>query len=427
MELISYWQSTAPRFDGAQVSVSGHYDVAIIGGGFTGLSAARHLAKAGCKVVVLEAGEVGHGASCRNGGHLNNGMAHGYADAMKHFGADGARKLYHAYDAAIDLIEQVIEDEDIDCNFRRSGKLKIASKPSHVNGLRASCALIRKEADPDVEFLDQADLTGEITSTQAYAGMLYPKSAMMHMGRYMHGLATAVDRHGGDILENAPVTKMRRTGEAWHLKTRLGDLSARNVIVATGAYSGQFATRPFRYFTRRIIPVGSFIVVTRPLTEAEIAASVPGNRTYVTSLNVGHYFRLSPDDRLIFGGRARFSSKSDLTSDATSARILRASLARMFPALAGVEVDYCFGGLVDMTQDRLPRAGQVEGVHFAMGYSGHGAQMSNHMGVVLADMILGNDHNPLADMPWPAIPFFTGRPWFLPVVGAYYHIKDRIS
>ncbi|MEM7731655.1 MAG: FAD-binding oxidoreductase [Pseudomonadota bacterium] len=427
MQMTSYWQATAPRFDRAKTEVEGQYDVAIVGGGFTGLSAARHLAKSGCKVAVLEAREVGHGASCRNGGHLNNGMAHGYGDAMARFGADGARRLYQAYDASIDQIEQVIEDEQIDCNFRRSGKLKIASKPGHVAGLKASCDLIRKEADSDVVYLDQADLAGEIQSTAAYAGMLYPKSAMMHMGRYMHGLAMGVTRHGGDVHETAPVTAMHRDGGSWQLTTPLGALSARHVIVATGAYSGQFASKTFRHFTRRIIPVGSFIIVTRPLTDADIAASVPGNRTYVTSLNVGHYFRLSPDNRLIFGGRARFSSTINPAGDAASARILRDGLAQTFPALAGAKIDYCFGGLVDMTRDRLPRAGQVDGMYYAMGYSGHGAQMSNQMGVVLADMILGKGTNPLADMSWPAIPMYTGRPWFLPVVGAYYRFKDMIG
>lgn len=427
MQLSSYWQDTAPRFDRAKPSVSGAYDVAVIGGGFTGLSAARHLAKAGRKVAVLEAREVGHGASCRNGGHLNNGMAHGYADAMDQFGADGARQLYHAFDASIDLIEQVIEDERISCDFRRSGKLKIASKPSHVEGLKTSCALIREQADRDVVFLDQQELMDEIRTKDAFAGMLYPKSAMMHMGRYLHGLANAVTDHGGDVLENAPVTDLQHDNGSWRLRTDLGALSARDVIVATGAYSGQFAPRSLRYFTKRIIPVGSFVIVTRPLTEPEIAAILPGNRTYVTSLNVGHYFRLSPDNRLIFGGRARFSSKSDPTSDAKSARILRNSLGKMFPALKEVTIDYCFGGLVDMTSDRLPRAGQADGLYYAMGFSGHGAQMSNLMGVTLADMVLGEDRNPLAGLSWPAIPLYTGRPWFLPAVGAYYKIKDRLS
>ncbi len=427
MELTSYWQATAPRFGAAKADVEGVYDVAVIGGGFTGLSAARHLAKAGCKVAVLEAREVGHGASGRNGGHLNNGMAHGYRDAMTRFGPETARRLYHSYDASIDLIEELVEEDRIDCDFRRSGKLKIASKPSHVAGLKASCDLIRKEADRDVEFLDQSDLAGEIRSDSAYAGMLYRKSAMMHMGRYLHGLATAVARHGGDVVENAPVTAIQRESGVRHLSTPRGRLTARDVIVATGAYSGQFTSKALAYFARRVIPVGSFIVVTRPLTDPEIAATLPGNRTYVTSLNVGNYFRLSPDNRMIFGGRAQFSSKSDPSSDATAARILCTTLGRMFPALAGIKLDYCFGGLVDMTHDRMPRAGRVDGLYYAMGYSGHGAQMSNHMGVVLADMILGNDRNPLTNMPWPSLPFYAGSPWFLPVVGAYFRVKDLLS
>lgn len=427
MELKSYWQDSAPRFDVGAACVDGVYDVAIIGGGFTGMSAARRLAKAGKKVVVLEAREVGHGASCRNGGHLNNGMAHGFSDAMARLGADRARQLYHAYDASIDLIEQVIEEERIDCSFRRSGKLKLASKPGHVAGIKSGCELIKTHVDTDVVFLDQSELGREIQTPHAYAGMLYPKSAMMHVGRYMHGLASAVARHGGTVVQDTAVVEAQRKGDTWQIMTSQGTLSAQAVIVATGAYSGQFAPEFLRHFTRRIIPVGSFIIVTRPLSDVEIAATVPGSRTYVTSLNVGNYFRLSPDNRLIFGGRARFSATSDPESHGKSADILRATLEQMFPVLAGIQIDYCFGGLVDMTQDRLPRAGQAEGMYFAMGYSGHGAQMSNLMGVTLANMILGDARNPLGGMAWPAIPFYTGRPWFLPVVGAYYRVKDMLS
>jgi glycine/D-amino acid oxidase-like deaminating enzyme len=427
MELTSYWQATAPRFGGQHGEVSGHYDVAIIGSGFTGLSAARRLAKAGYKTVVLEAREVGHGASSRNGGHLNNGMAHGYGDAMTRLGKDGARELYHAYDTSIDLIEQVIEEEQIDCDFRRSGKLKLASKPSHVDAMKAACALIHEEADSDVIFLDQSDLTGEIQTPKAYAGMLYPKSAMMHMGRYIHGLATAAARHGCEVFENTPVQGLQRREGKWAVDTPSGMLFARDVIVATGAYSGQFAPEPFHHFVRRIIPMEGFVVVTRPLTDSEISATVPGNRTYVTTLNIANYFRLSPDHRLIFGGRASFSTKSTPNDDVKSAKALSNVLAQMFPTLAGIEIDYCFGGLVDITKDRIPRAGQVNGLYYSMGYSGHGAQMSNLMGVVLANMILGETRNPLGRLPWPAIPFYTGRPWFLPVVGTYFRLKDMLS
>jgi glycine/D-amino acid oxidase-like deaminating enzyme len=155
---------------------------------------------------------------------------------------------------------------------------------------------------------------------------------------------------------------------------------------------------------------------------------MPGNRTYVTSMNIGNYFRLAPDQRMIFGGRARFSASSDQRSDAKSGEILRASLAKLFPHLARVEIDYCWGGLVDMTQDRFPRAGFADGVWFAMGYSGHGAQMSTQMGILLADAIMGKgDRNPLNGFEWPTIAGYSGKPWFLPMVGLYYKMLDKIQ
>ena len=176
------------------------------------------------------------------------------------------------------------------------------------------------------------------------------------------------------------------------------------------------------------MPVGSFLLATRPLTPEEVAATLPGGRTCVTSLNIGNYFRLSPDHRLIFGGRARFSARSDQQSDAKSGEILRRALSGVFPHLADIPVDYCWGGLVDMTQDRYPRAGQAEGLWYAMGYSGHGAQIATHLGQIMADRILGlDDRNPFAGLPWGAVPLHTGKPWFLPLVGLYYKAKDMVQ
>jgi glycine/D-amino acid oxidase-like deaminating enzyme len=174
--------------------------------------------------------------------------------------------------------------------------------------------------------------------------------------------------------------------------------------------------------------VGSFIVATRPLTDAEVASAMPGNRTCVNTMNIGNYWRLSPDNRLIFGGRARFSATSDQRSDARSGAILRESLARIFPQLSGVEIDYCWGGLVDITKDRYPRAGYHDGIWYAMGYSGHGAQLSTHLGMTIADAILGRpDRNPLKGLDWPAVPGHFGKPWFLPLVGLYYKTLDRFQ
>lgn len=429
MQFRSYWHDTATPFaHGNPAPVEGKVDVAVIGGGFTGLNAARKLAKEGASVALLEAAHIAAGGSGRNGGHLNNGIAHSYAEAKAHLGAERAHALYRAYDRSIEMIEAVIAEEGIACDFRRAGKLKLASKPSHLAGLRADFELIHREVDAETSWLERGDLAGEIGSATFHGAILYEKAAMMHMGRYAAGLAEAAHRHGAVIWENAPVRGRSRAGTGWKLATPRGELLAERVILATDAYTGLEPTAPFGWFRRRLIAVGSFIIATRPLSPAEIAATMPGNRTGVTSMNIGNYFRLSPDNRLIFGGRARFSAVSDQRSDARSGKVLRKSLARIFPHLADVGIDYCWGGLVGMTRDRFPRVGEHDGMIYGLGYSGHGAQMSTLIGQLLADMALGRTAiNPLAGIAWPAIPAHSGKPWFLPLVGLWFGLKDRLS
>ena len=424
MKMESFWQDNRPVFTGGcQQALPERAEVVVIGGGFSGISAARNLARQGIDVVLLESEEVMSQASSRNGGHCNNGVAQNFAGLVASKGVERATRIYRAFDTAVDYVSSVISEEQIDCDFRRSGKLKLASKPGHFAALQSSAEWMRKTVDPEVELLSARDIRREVDSDQFHGGLLQKRSAQMHMGKFGIGLAGSAARSGAKIFEYHPVTDIRKIAGYQHrITTSRGDILADKVLLATGC-SNQ---GPFPWLQRRIVPVGSFIITTAPLEAEHLQRLLPGDRTYVTSTNIHNYFRTTRDHRLVFGGRARFSV-SNPTSDARSGEILRASLKKLFPSLADVPIDYCWGGMVDMSADRLPHAGEENGLFYTLGYSGHGAQMSVWMGKVMADLLAEKaDFNPWQSASWPALPGYFGKPWFLPMTGLYYKTKDLL-
>ncbi|MCG4454421.1 FAD-binding oxidoreductase [Pseudomonas sp. MMS21-TM103] len=423
MHSDSYWLDTSPAFTGAQTgALPRQVDVAIVGGGFTGLSAARALALKGASVVVLEAGRVIGEASGRNGGHCSTGVAQDYAALSASLGADRARAYYQAYERAVQSVVALVEQEQIACDLKRNGKLKLAAKPMHYEGLARTCELIRREVDADVELLSAEQARAEVDSAEFHGGLLQRNGVQMHVGRFGIGLAEAAARRGALIYQDTLVKAWKANAGGYLVNTSKGALQAKQILLATGACQhGDLG-----WYRRRIVPVGSFVVATEVLPETLIDSLLPARRSYVTSRIIGNYFRLTPDNRLLFGGRARFAMSGG-NSDAKSGSVLQAAMGHMFPQLARVKLDYCWGGLVDMTSDRLPRAGQHGGVYHSMGYSGHGVQMSVLMGQAMAEVMDGkNEANPWRELNWPAIPGHFGTPWFLPVVGAYYRVQDYL-
>jgi glycine/D-amino acid oxidase-like deaminating enzyme len=425
MKLTSYWLDTLEPFrSGAAGPVQGTCDVAVIGGGLTGCSAALALAKKGARVVLLEAETIGHAASGRNGGMCNNGFAQDYGKLSAELGKDVANRLYRAFDAGVDTVERLVAEEKIDCGFARSGKIKLAAKPEHYDKLARSQELLAANVDPDTEMVSRADLASEVGSDRFYGGLIFRKSAGMHVGRFVRGLAEAAARRGVEMHERTPMMGLRPApGGGHHIDTPKGRLHAKQVLLA----SGTSHTGPLGWIRRRIVPVGAFLIVTEPLAKETLDRLLPRRRMAVDTKNLVNYFRTTPDNRLLFGGRARFAV-SNPNSDAKSGAILQAALHDVFPELRHVRIDYCWGGMVDMTRDRLPRAGERNGLYYSMGYSGHGTQMSTLMGTIMAEVMDGRaDLNPWKDFAWPAIPGHVGPPWFLPLVGAYYRLKDKLA
>jgi len=432
IDATPYWTWDAPAHAPQAQAWPQRVDVAVVGAGFTGLSAALALAQRGADVVVLEtAGQIAAGASGRNGGHVNNGLAHSYAALAQKVGLDQARAWYHAYDAAVDTVERLVHEHAIDCGFARHGKLQLATRPAHYETLARNAETLRADGvDEDIDLLDAAQVRDLELGSDVFAGALvYRRSAQMHMGRFGNGLAAAVERHGGKIFLHAGVSKIERTGASGKMRvhTARGTLEAGQVLLANGA--GRHGSyREFGWLRRRLVPVSSFIIATEPLGRERARALIPRRRTCTTLANIHHYFRLSDDDRLLFGGRAHFGMSSPL-ADARSAPILHRQMLGIFPQLADVGIAGCWGGVVDMTRNRLPRAGEREGIWYSTGYSGHGAQMAVHMGQVMARVMGGEspDLNPWHTQAWPAIFGHFGPPWFLPLVGAWYRLKDRLS
>jgi len=425
MKFTSYWLDTAPPTpDRSGTEVSGEVDVAVVGGGLTGMSAALHLARKGARVAVLERETVGWGASGRNGGMATPGLSLGLRDAIARYGFPTAEYLYNSYYDAIDTIEKLVADEGIDCDFARNGKLNLASKPAHFEGMRRTHEVLTERMGVEATLVPRSDLSAEIGSEAYHGAMVDPLGAGLHVGKFVRGLGESAFRAGAEIHEKAGVESVHRLGGTRHdVVTSRGRIRADKVLVATSGYTGS----PFRWLQVRIAPVGSFIIVTEPLGKEVCDQLMPTGRMASDSKNLLNYFRITPDHRLLFGGRARFAMAGP-RSDQKSGRILREAMVSVFPQLAQVGVDYCWGGMVDMSMDRLVHAGERDGLFYSVGYSGHGVQMATHMGKQMADYMDGAvEANPWRDIPFRRIPGHFGPPWFLPFAGAYYRFQDVIK
>lgn len=404
-------------------------DVAVIGGGYSGLSAARTLARHGVRVVVLEAETMGWGASSRNGGMVLAGMKLPVQTLIGRYGLDAARRMYAASLLSIDLVEQVVKEEGIACDFSRSGHLEVASKPAHVAGFERSAELMAREFQHHVRIVPKDELHAEIGSSIYHGGLVDESSAGVNPARYVAGLAQAAARAGAELHDRTcveAVGKASRNGaQGFALRTSRGALWARDVFVATGGYTGG-ATPALR---RKIIPIGSYIIVTERLPETLTREVSPRHRMIYDSKHYLHYYRLTPDGRMLFGGRAAFFPET-AASIRRSAEILQRDMLRVYPQLRGIEVEYAWGGTLDFAFDIMPHAGQLAGMYFAAGYAGHGVALATYLGMKMAERICGRGAEiPFADIPFPGAPLglYNGRPWFLPLAGAWHKFLDWLS
>ena len=425
----NYWLTTAAMPSGTAGEVPARTDVAIIGAGFTGLSAARTLAKRGVNVVILEANSIGWGASSRNGGMVLTGLKLSPETLSKRYGMELTRKMYAASLASIDLVEQIVREDNITCDFSRCGHLEVACKPSHFDSYARSVETIAREFNHQLRIIPRVELADEIGSSIYHGGIVDDSSAGVNPARYVSGLAAAALTAGARIFHNATVQQIapasNNGSRSLTLQTTRGNVKADNVLIATSGYTSS-ATPALR---KKIIPIGSFIITTEPLSDSLARELSPRNRMIYDSKHYLYYYRLTPDNRMLFGGRAAFFPETKNTIR-RSAEILRRGMIDVFPQLRDTKLAHAWGGTLDFCFDTMPHSGQMDGIYYALGYAGHGVAMATYLGAKIAEHICGDE----TDIPFSAIPFpgaplglYNGRPWFLPFAGAYYKVLDWIS
>jgi glycine/D-amino acid oxidase-like deaminating enzyme len=426
----NYWMSTVemPKPDPDQ-ALPERVDVAVVGSGFTGLSAARTLARRGAKVVVLEAETIGWGASSRNGGMVLTGLKLGANKLISMYGHELTQRMYAASLASIDCVEQMISEENIACDFSRCGHLEVACKQKHFDDYGRQAEVIAREFHHQVRIVPKSELASEIGSYRYYGGMVDDVSAGLNPARYVAGLAWAADRAGVEIFENARVEQISREPRdgdpGWEVKTSKGSLWVHDVFVGTSGYTGR-ATPALQ---KKIVPIGSYIITTAVLPETLAHELSPRNRMIFDSKNYLYYYRLTPDRRMLFGGRAAFFPETR-ESIRKSAEILRLGMIDVYPQLRDTKVDYVWGGTLDFAFDIMPHAGQMDGIYYAVGYAGHGVAMATYQGQKIAEMMAGDQvENPFVGIPFPGAPLglYNGNPWFLPLAGAWYKFLDWVS
>lgn len=425
----NYWLETATLPAATAGELPSHVDVAIVGAGFTGLSAARTLAKRGAKVAVLEANTIGWGASSRNGGMVLTGMKLDVETLAARYGMESAKRMYAASLASIAFVEQIVREEQIDCDFSRSGHLEVACKQSHFDAYARSVELIGREFNHQLRVVPRKDLRSEIGSDMYFGGVVDDVSAGLNPARYVAGLGRATLAAGATVFENAGVQHIARGADngspGFHLDTSRGRVFARNVFVATSGYTSA-ATPALR---KKIIPIGSFIIATEPLSDTLGHELSPRNRMIFDSKYYLHYYRLTPDKRMLFGGRAAFFPETASTIR-RSAEILRRGMVAVYPRLEDTKLEYAWGGTLDFCFDTMPHAGQMDGIYYAVGYAGHGVAMATYLGAKIAERISGGSNdNPYENISFPGAPLglYNGWPWFLPFAGAYYKVLDWIQ
>ena len=407
------------RLPGAQGEIAA--DVCVIGAGFTGLSSALHLAARGYDVVVLEAEQVGWGASGRNGGHAGVGQRVEQAELERKLGLERARQLWDLGLDAVALIRELVSTHCIDCDLKE-GILHAAARPGDTEYLEADCKALRDKYGYDkVHALDSEQVRERLGSSRYFGGQLDTGSLHLHPLKYALGLSRAAQAAGVRIYENSRVTAYQ-AGSNVEVYTSTAQIKAKKVILACNGYLEALEPR----LAGKIMPINNFILATEPLSDAKARELIRDDTAVQDTRFVINYWKLSGDNRLLFGGGETYTRKfpRDMKS------FVRKYMLSVYPQLDATRIDYAWGGTLAITMNRMPDYGQLgENVFYAQGFSGHGVPTATLAGKLLAEAIDGDRtrFDIIAGLPIPGFPGGRFLRWPGQVAGMlYYSLRDRL-
>ena len=397
-------------------------DICVVGAGYSGLSAALHLAENGFKVVVVEGAGVGWGASGRNGGQIVNGLNASLGTITRRYGQQTANFVGGLLQEGAGIIYDWVDRYGIQCDLKR-GNIYAAYTARHMEELAAKQALWRQHGMDDHELLDKQAIRQHIGSTVYQGGMIDHSGGHMHPLNLVLGEAAALEKLGGTIFEHSPVTGVAQDASGASVRTDNGRVSAQKVLVCGNAYLGHVVPE----LTARVMPVSTQMMATEPLGAERANALLPTDMCVEDVRYILDYFRLSADHRLIFGGGVVYGG----TDPADVVAKLRPNMDKVFPQLRDVRIDYAWSGNFALSFSRVPQLGRLgDRVYFAHGYSGHGITGSHLFGRILSEAVRGDmtRFDTFAGLPW--IPFPGGRMFraqYSTLGSWWYELKDRLG
>ncbi len=424
MKTDNFWTETA-KFPGSLPGseLPARTDVAVVGGGYTGLHAALALRKAGVDVTVLEKETIGWGASSRNGGMLTPGLKASAKNIVRWYGAEQGKVFWDWAWEAIDHVRETVESERIDCDFDYRGFAALMYRPEHLGQWDSYMSFLKQHFGFEgYRRVTQGELRSEIGSDSYHGAYVGEHAAGLQPARYVFGLGLAAARRGAVLLENTEVRRIDRQQGGFEVHTPAGVLHAGEVLLATNGYT---TAGPLPGARDGIFPIGSYIITTEQLPADLQGELSPRGRMFYDSKWFLNYFRLTPDGRMLFGGRNNLSTGLDLEE---SARRLQTRMLEVFPQLAGCRLTHSWTGKLGVTFDLMPHVGRINGVHYAYGYGGHGVSIASKLGKEVGELLAGvRTDSPFLHIRHPRTFVARFEKLFLPFVEKYFRIIDRFS